>query len=153
MATPSFRVLSLCSGVGMLDEGLCLAVPNARVVAYAEREAYAAAVLLARMEDAALEPAPVWCGNLEDVDWSQWAGAVDCVVAGFPCPPVSVAGKRAGTEDERWILPAIMRVVRQVGAGWVFLENVGGLRTANAGREFGEVLRLLAEGGFDVEWL
>jgi len=122
-------------------------------VGFCERDAYAAAVLLARMEDAALEPAPVWCGNLEDADWSQWRGSVDCVAAGFPCPPVSVAGKRQGTEDARWILPAIMRCVREVGAEWVFLENVGGLLSANAGREFGEVLRLLAESGFDAEWL
>lgn len=137
----------------MLDEGVCLAIPGARVVGYVERDAYAAAVLVARMEDEALEPAPVWCGNLEGFDSGPWIGAVDGITAGFLCPPVSNAGKRKGVEDERWLLPAIMRIVRQVEPRWLFLENVGGLRSANAGREFGEVLRLLSESGFDVEWL
>ena len=153
VAPPVLRVLSLCSGVGMLDRGISIAHPGARVVGFCERDAYAAAVLVARMEDESLEQAPVWCGNLEDADWTAWRGAVDCVSAGFPCPPVSVAGQRKGTDDARWILPAIMRCVREVGAEWVFLENVGGLLSANAGREFGEVLRLLAESGFDAEWL
>src|SRR3990167_8042549 len=153
VAPPVLRVLSLCSGVGMLDRGISIAHPGARVVGFCERDAYAAAVLVARMEDESLEQAPVWCGNLEDADWTAWRGAVDCVSAGFPCPPVSVAGQRKGTDDARWILPAIMRCVREVVAEWVFLENVGGLLSANAGREFGEVLRLLAESGFDAEWL
>lgn len=153
VAAPFPRILSLCSGVGMLDEGVRLAVPGARIVGHVERDAYVAAVLLARMEDEALEPAPVWCGNLEDFGAGAWVGAVDGITAGFPCPPVSSAGKRRGVDDERWIFPDIMRIVRAVGPRWIFLENVGGLLSANAGREFGEVLRLLAEGGYDAEWL
>jgi DNA (cytosine-5)-methyltransferase 1 len=108
---------------------------------------------MARMEDQALEPTPVWCGNLEDFFSGPWHDAVDGIIAGFPCPPVSNAGQRKGVEDERWLLPEIMRIVCEVKPRWLFLENVGGLRTANAGREFGEVLRLLSESGFDAEWL
>lgn len=33
-------------------------------VGYVEREAYAASTILARMADQALEPAPVWCGDI-----------------------------------------------------------------------------------------
>jgi len=50
----------------MLDLGFELAVEHlggrARTVGYVERDAYAAACLLARMEDEALEPAPIWSG-------------------------------------------------------------------------------------------
>ena len=43
--------LSLCAGAGGLDLGLALAEPGYRAVGYVERDAFAAAVLVARMED------------------------------------------------------------------------------------------------------
>lgn len=58
MALSPLIVLSLFSGVGGLDLGIRLAVPRSRAVVYVEREAYAAAVLVARMEDTSLEEAP-----------------------------------------------------------------------------------------------
>ena len=45
-----FFGLSLCSGAGGLDLGLHLALPGYRTVGYVERETYAAAILVARME-------------------------------------------------------------------------------------------------------
>ena len=42
--------LSLCSGAGGLDHGITIAVPGYRTVGYVERETYAAATLVARME-------------------------------------------------------------------------------------------------------
>ena len=52
--------LSLCAGAGGLDLGLALAEPGYRAVGYVERDAFAAAVLVARMEDQTLDHAPVW---------------------------------------------------------------------------------------------
>lgn len=133
----------------MLDEGVCCAVPGARVVAYVEREAFAASVLLARMGEASLEPAPIWCGNLEEFSASDWHGAVDCITAGFPCQPWSTAGKQLGTKDERWIWPEIARIIRQIDPPLVCLENVPGLIS---GRGLNCVLGDLATMGFDAEW-
>ena len=42
--------LSLCSGAGGLDLGLAIAIPGYRAVGHVERETYAAAILVARME-------------------------------------------------------------------------------------------------------
>jgi DNA (cytosine-5)-methyltransferase 1 len=122
--------------------------PDSRVVGYVERDAYAASVLLARMEDASLEPAPVWCGNLEDLDPAPFFG-VDLVTAGFPCQPWSAAGKRRGTDDERWIWPAIASLLRGVRPRLVFLENVRALISRGG---LGLVLADLADLGFDAEW-
>ena len=52
--------LSLCSGAGGLDLGLAIAIPGYRAVGHVERETYAAATLVARMEVASLGPAPDW---------------------------------------------------------------------------------------------
>lgn len=69
-----------------------------------------------------------------------------CIV--HNCQPVSVAGKQLGNEDERWMWPHVLRVVRDVEPAFVFLENVRGLFTSG----FGEVLHGLADAGFDAEW-
>ncbi|HHN73555.1 MAG TPA: DNA cytosine methyltransferase, partial [Thermopetrobacter sp.] len=52
--------LSLCSGAGGLDLAFAIALPGYRTVGHVERETYAAAILVARMEEATLDPAPVW---------------------------------------------------------------------------------------------
>ena len=115
--------LSLCSGAGGLDLGLHLACPRYRAVGHVERDAYAAAILVARMEDAALDPAPVW-DDVATFDGGSWRGAVDIVTAGYPCQPFSVAGKRRGAEDPRHLWPHVARIIGEVEPPFVFLENV-----------------------------
>jgi len=137
----------------MLDEGFQLALEHrgfgGRVVGYCERESYAASVLLARMEDASLEPAPVWCGDLAEFPAEAFRGLVDGVVGGIPCQPFSLAGEQRGTEDERWLWPAMRDVARRAGAWFVAIENVGGF--VRAGLE--PVLNDFAESGWSAEWL
>ncbi|MDH3637915.1 MAG: DNA cytosine methyltransferase, partial [Gammaproteobacteria bacterium] len=87
--------------MGGLDLGIKIARPRSRIICAVERDAYAAAVLLARMESADLEPAPVWCGNLESFDGRPWRGSVDLVTASPPCQPYSVAGAQRGNDDHR----------------------------------------------------
>lgn len=115
--------LSLCAGVGGLDLGLHIAEPGYRAVGYVERDAYAAAVLVARMADAALDPAPVW-DDLASFDGRPWRGAVDLVLAGYPCQPFSVAGRRRGSDDPRHLWPHVARIIDECRPGSVFLENV-----------------------------
>jgi len=142
------RIISLCSGAGMLDLGVKAACPESRVICFCERESAAASILLERMEDQALEPAPIFAGDLADIDWAAFTGIANCVVAGFPCQPWSVAGKQRGVEDERWIWQDIAECIRVVRPQYVFLENVTGLLTSG----LGHVLGSLAEMGFDAAW-
>ncbi|KAB7742799.1 DNA cytosine methyltransferase [Parvibaculum sedimenti] len=115
--------LSLCSGAGGLDLGLAIAIPGYRAVGHVERETYAAAILVARMEDASLDRAPVW-DDVASFDGRPWRGAVDIVTAGYPCQPFSVAGKRRGADDPRHLWPHVARIIGEVEPPFVFLENV-----------------------------
>lgn len=140
--------LAICAGVGGLELGVELAVPGYRAVCHVEREAFSAACLVAAMEQDAVVEAPIW-DDVGTFDGAAWRGLVDIITAGFPCQPWSHAGKRQGTDDERWIWPDIARTIRDVQPRYVFLENVPGL-ISGGGLElvFGD----LAEAGYDAEW-
>ena len=77
---------------------------------------------------------------------------VDILCGGFPCQPVSLAGKRGGVDDERWLWDEFYRLICEIRPRWVVAENVPGLLSANSGRAFAGVLRDLAEGGYDAVW-
>ena len=77
---------------------------------------------------------------------------VDILCGGFPCQPVSLAGKRGGVDDERWLWDEFYRLICELRPRWVVAENVTGLLSANSGRAFAGVLRDLAEGGYDAVW-
>ena len=84
------------------------------------------------------------------VEWwrSEPRPAVDAVVGGFPCQPISYAGKGLAQEDERWLWPDMVLVIRDLRPRWVVLENVPAL----LGRGMGDVLGDLAAGGYDAQW-
>jgi len=82
---------------------------------------------------------------------------VDLICGGFPCQPVSTAGKRRGEADERWLWPAMRRVCAVLRPTWVLVENVPGLLSAKdvcgkRGALFGRVVRDLAALGYRVRW-
>lgn len=118
-----FNIISLCAGTGAFDMGIRLAVPHARTVCYVEVEAYACAVLAARIKDRTMDDAPIW-SDLTTFDGEPWRGAVDCIIAGLPCTPYSTAGKQRGHDDERAIWPAAIRIIEAVRPAMVFFENV-----------------------------
>lgn len=144
------NILSLCSGIGGLDRGVHAALRSMgfspRTVCYVEIEAYAAAVLGARMEDGSLDAAPIW-SNLKTFPSAMFSGRVDMVIGGYPCQPFSVAGKRKGAEDPRHLWPHIRTIIEATRPAICFFENVRG--HLKLGYE--TVHRELEELGFAVE--
>jgi len=151
-AQTTLRLFSVCSGTAMLDEGLHTAMHvhglRSQVVGYCEREAFTANLLVDRMEAQAMEPAPVFAGDIGDIDWAKWVGRVDGFVGGIPCQPFSRAGQRKGTADERWLWPTIWQAMRRVGAWFLALENVAAFTAAGLEPLLGD----LAENGWAAEW-
>ncbi len=130
---------SLFSGIGGLELGLemCGLGP---VIWQCDSDPYARAVLEAH-----------WPGvkRYEDVrSIDERAERPDIICGGFPCQPVSVAGKRKAQKDTRWLWPFFARAIARVRPACVFIENVPGLRGAG----LREVLADIAALGFDAEW-
>jgi DNA (cytosine-5)-methyltransferase 1 len=142
------RILSLFSGIGGMDLGIKLVLPQARTIAYCEADGYCQRVLHARMRDGSLDAAPLH-GDARTFDGRPWRGCVDMVVGGFPCQPVSLAGKRRGTADERWLWPEFARIIGEVRPRYVYVENVAAITV----RGVDAVLGSLAELRYDAEWL
>jgi len=117
--------LSLCSGGAGLDLGLELVIPNLRTVCWVEWEAFAINYLVETMEAGCLAQAPVW-SDLRTFDGRPWRGVVDCLTAGYPCQPFSLAGKRRGQDDPRHLWPHVRRIIEEVEPTFLFLENVPG---------------------------
>lgn len=168
MALHPLNGIELFSGVGMLGEGLRaglahLGIPY-RAVCHVEREAHAGGVMVARMEEGSMDAAPVW-SDVTSFDAAAWRGKVDCVVAGFPCQDLSVAGRRAGLDGKRsGLFFEVVRIAADSGARFMLLENVAGIASATATvmdeaegeldeRAASRVVGELADCGWDAEWI
>lgn len=119
-----------------------------RTVCAVELDKFARRVLMARQDDGALEPFPIW-DDVRTFDGRPWRGVVDVVSGGFPCQDISVAGKGAGIDGERsGLWGEFARIIREVGPRFVFVENSPAL----ASRGLERVLMDLAALGYDAEW-
>jgi len=133
------RFGSLFAGIGGLDLGLERA--GMECAWQVEVDDYCRRVLTKHWPDV-----PKY-GDIRELNLDRLE-RVDLVAGGFPCQPVSVAGRRKAQEDDRWLWPEFALVLRGLRPRYALLENVPGLLTAG----FGDVLADLASLGYDADW-
>ena len=73
------------------------------------------------------------------------------LTGGFPCQPFSQAGRRKGTDDNRYLWPEMLRVIKEFRPEWVIAENVRGLLTIQQGVVFEQVCLDLEDTGYEVQ--
>ena len=74
----------------------------------------------------------------------------DIITGGFPCQPFSVAGKQAGTDDDRHLWPVMFRIIQEFTPRWVIGENVKGLVNLQDRMVFETVCTDLEGEGYEV---
>ena len=133
------KIGSLCTGYGGLDIAV-EAVFNAKTVWVSEIDKYASALIKERF----FVPNH---GDLKTINWNE-VEPIDILTAGYPCQPFSHAGYRKGTDDERHIFPYILEAISILRPRYAIMENVRGHLSLG----FKEVLKGLAEVGYDAKW-
>lgn len=73
------------------------------------------------------QPAPLYPGDVRDLDLSAFQGKVDVLAGGPPCQPFSAGGVAKGDEDKRNMFPAMFKAVQEMRPKVVICENVRGL--------------------------
>jgi len=134
------RHLDLFSGIG----GFTIAAHWAgfQTVGFAEIEPYCCKIL-----------AQWWPNvpNIGDIDkienFERFKGKITVLTAGVPCQPSSLAGKRRGSGDNRWLWTAVLNCVEAVRPTWLLLENPPGILTLD---EFGGILLRLEKAGYEI---
>jgi len=140
----TLRVLDLFSGIGGFSLGLERA--GMQTVAFCEIDKKARMVLKKHWPNV-----PIFedVSELTAEKLNEQGITVDLICGGFPCQDISLAGRGAGLDGERsglWF--QFYRLIKEIRPSWVIIENVSALRT----RGLDEVLRCLAEVGYDAEW-
>ena len=77
--------------------------------------------------------------------------SVDIISGGFPCQPFSQAGRRKGTDDNRYLWPEMLRVIRELQPTYVIGENVAGLLSMENGETLKRILSDLENEGYNNE--
>ncbi|NJP50062.1 DNA cytosine methyltransferase [Streptomyces sp. SBST2-5] len=135
-------ILSLCTGYGGLD--MAVEALTGDKVAYVAENDEAASLVLAHHW-----PEVPNLGDITTYDFTQLAGEVDIITAGFSCQDISNAGGREGINGSKSkIWKDVCRAVRDIRPRYAFLENVAAIRS----RGLDVVAEDLASVGYDLWW-
>ena len=93
-------------------------------------------------------PETVYCADIRKFDLSNLA-PIDALAFGFPCNDFSVVGEQKGMDGVYGPLYSYgVKALKTYKPLWFLAENVGGLRNANDGKAFAQILEELRDSGY-----
>ena len=138
------NVLDLFSGIGGFSLGL-ESTGFFKTIAFVEKDRFCQKVLQKNFPNVPIED------EIRNVRGEKYKA--DVVTGGFPCQPFSVAGKRKGTDDDRYLWDEMLRVITEVKARWIVGENVAGIINIENGKVLQQIQKDLESEGFQVQCL
>jgi DNA (cytosine-5)-methyltransferase 1 len=134
------KVVDLFSGIGGFSLGL-ESTGGFETVQFVENHEWCQKVLAKNF------PGVPIAGDIKEYEGRN----ADVVTGGFPCQPFSVAGKRKGTRDDRYLWKEMLRVIKACKPRWVIGENVRNLTSIQEGMVFEQVCADLENEGYEVQ--
>lgn len=119
--TQEFRHLDLFSGIG----GFSLAGKKVwgkahKIMAFCEIDPFCQKVLKKHWPNVPI------VRDIRNVLGSKYK-SIELVSGGFPCQPFSQAGKQGSKNDNRYLWPEMLRVIKEARPRWIVCENVAGI--------------------------
>jgi DNA (cytosine-5)-methyltransferase 1 len=138
------KLLDLFSGIGGFSLGM-EATNRIKTIAFVEKDKFCKKVLNKNFKNIPIEE------DIRNVKGSNYTA--DIVSGGFPCQPFSVAGKRRGKDDDRYLWDETIRVVAETKPKWFVGENVEGIINISNGTVLQQIQQDLEKEGFQVQCL
>ena len=140
------KVLDLFSGIGGFSLGLERA--GFETVAFCEIDEYCQKVIKKHWSDIIIYK------DVKEITKQKFKTdgieSPEVITGGFPCQPFSVAGRRKGTSDNRYLWPEMFRIIKEFKPRWVIGENVRGITSIQDGMVFENVCTDLEGEGYEV---
>jgi len=138
------NVLDLFSGIGGFSLGL-ESTGFFKTIAFVEKDKFCQKVLQKNFPNIPIED------EIRNVKGKRFKA--DVITGGFPCQPFSVAGKRRGADDDRFLWDETIRIVSEQKPKWFIGENVEGIINIQDGLVFRQIHDDLESEGFEVQSL
>jgi DNA (cytosine-5)-methyltransferase 1 len=138
------KLLDLFSGIGGFSLGM-EATNRIKTIAFVEKDKFCQKVLNKNFKNIPIEE------DIRNVKGSNYTA--DIVSGGFPCQPFSVAGKRRGKDDDRYLWDETIRVVAETKPKYFVGENVEGIINISNGTVLQQIQQDLEKEGFQVQCL
>ena len=136
------KLLDLFSGIGGFSLGL-ESTGYFETIGFVEKDEFCQKVLKKNFNNIPIE------SEVRNVKGDRYAA--DIITGGFPCQPFTVAGKRKGTDDDRYLWDETIRVIRECKPRWFIGENVEGIINIQEGVVLRQVCDDLEKEGFEVQ--
>ena len=138
--------LDLFSGIGGFHKGLEEAGFKFGWIGHSEIDKYAKSIYQGHFKESED------LGDVTNINVSDLP-ALDLVTFGFPCQDLSFAGKRGGLQASRsGLFYQATKIIKAKKPAYFIFENVKGLFSSNGGLDWLNVLREIADIGYDGQW-